>query len=126
MAVQRYSRQRELILNDLRSRCDHPTAEMVYESVSKKCPAISLGTVYRNLNGLASNGSILKLFVGGAELFDGCTESHYHLVCKQCRRVFDQRIDEYPKIFSDDDPKGFDAEEISVTVYGVCKDCKGL
>ncbi|MBQ8533344.1 MAG: transcriptional repressor [Clostridia bacterium] len=126
MAVQRYSKQRELILNDLKNRCDHPTAEMVYESVVKKCPAISLGTVYRNLNTLAENGQILKLSVGGADHFDGCTDCHYHLVCKKCKRVFDKWIERLPKEIADINDNGFEVGEINVTLYGVCKDCKGL
>ena len=49
MAVVKRSRQREAIKEFLMSRKDHPTAEVVYEHVSKDFPNISLGTVYRNL-----------------------------------------------------------------------------
>ena len=49
MAVVKRSRQREAIKEFLMSRKDHPTAEVVYEYVSKDFPNISLGTVYRNL-----------------------------------------------------------------------------
>lgn len=126
MAVQRYSKQREIILTDLKNRCDHPTAEMVYESVVKKCPAISLGTVYRNLNTLAQNGQILKLNVGGAEHFDGCTDCHYHMVCNDCKGVFDKWIEKFPSEFGQIFDDGFKVTEVSVTLYGVCKDCQSL
>ena len=64
----KYSRQRECILKDLQSRRDHPTADMVYESVRDSFPNISLGTVYRNLSLLAENGTILNA-VPSKELF---------------------------------------------------------
>ena len=46
----KYSRQRESIINCLKGRKDHPTADMIYASVREEYPKISLGTVYRNLS----------------------------------------------------------------------------
>ena len=48
----RYSKQRELIFNNLKHRYDHPTAEMIYQDLKVDYPHLSLGTVYRNLNQL--------------------------------------------------------------------------
>ena len=78
-----YSKQRELILEYLKSVDTHPTAEMVYNALRKECPNISLGTVYRNLEKLYSNGDIPK------ERFDGNIEKHYHGVCKKCGCIED-------------------------------------
>ena len=44
----RYSKQRELIFNNLKHRYDHPTAEMIYQDLKVDYPHLSLGTVYRN------------------------------------------------------------------------------
>ena len=44
------SRQRDAILANLKQRCDHPTADMIYMDIRKEIPNISLGTVYRNLS----------------------------------------------------------------------------
>ena len=86
----KYSRQRECILKNLQSRRDHPTADMVYESVQVEEPNISLGTVYRNLSFLTENGQILKISTGiGPDHFDGFTEAHNHFVCRKCGRVLD-------------------------------------
>ena len=46
MATLKYSRQRESIKEFLRSRTDHPTADVVYENMKLIYPNISLGTVY--------------------------------------------------------------------------------
>lgn len=53
MPKTRYSKQRELIYENLKARCDHPTAEAIYSDLKKDNPGLSLGTVYRNLNFLA-------------------------------------------------------------------------
>ena len=47
--------QRTAVLNDLKNRSDHPTAEMVYNNVKNEIPNISLATVYRNLRSLAKD-----------------------------------------------------------------------
>ena len=86
----KHSRQREAILADLRSRRDHPTADMVYESVRIIYPNISLGTVYRNLSLLADHGQVLRISTGmGADHFDGFTKPHNHFICRECGMVED-------------------------------------
>lgn len=86
----KYSRQREGILKNLQSRRDHPTADMVYESVRREYPSLSLGTVYRNLSLLAENGQILKISTGiGPDHFDGYVEPHHHFICRGCGAVLD-------------------------------------
>ena len=57
MATLKYSRQRESIKEFLRTRKDHPTADVVYENMKLIYPNISLGTVYRNLSLLADRKS---------------------------------------------------------------------
>ena len=59
-AIRRNSKQRQLILDTLRSVHNHPTAEDVFQMVREKNPTISLGTVYRNLNLLVDNGDMQK------------------------------------------------------------------
>ena len=50
MKQQRNTRQRQLVLDEVRSRRDHPTAEQSFQNVHARDPHISRGTVYRNLN----------------------------------------------------------------------------
>lgn len=89
MQKQRYSRQREAVLLNLQGRRDHPSADMVYESLRQDWPNISLGTVYRNLNTLSADGSIVSFTVGGKERFDGNTVPHIHFVCTRCGTIQD-------------------------------------
>ena len=76
--MQRYSRQREAILSNLRSRSDHPSADMVYDDLRRDYPNISLGTVYRNLTILADSGVILRLTEHDKDHFDGDISPHMH------------------------------------------------
>lgn len=86
----KYSRQRNLILDIVRTNPVHPTAEWVYEQARKEIPAIGLATVYRNLNMLASLGEIEKIpGVDGVDRFDGDCSEHYHLKCSRCGRLYD-------------------------------------
>lgn len=118
-----YSKQREAILNELQSRCDHPTAAQVYESVRQVIPNISLGTVYRNLASLVESGEILSVTVGdGKEHFDGDRSFHLHLHCKCCGAIIDSRVeDEKLKGIARFD--GFAPETSVCVVYGLCKNC---
>ncbi len=94
MKTLKYSRQREAIVDSLKNRTDHPTAEMVYNDIKKIYPNISLGTVYRNLALLSENGIIIRINCGDdAERFDGNTQPHYHFICRECGNVLDLEMD---------------------------------
>jgi Fur family ferric uptake transcriptional regulator len=89
----RMTRQRAVILEELRSAKIHPSADEVYERVRKHLPRISLGTVYRNLEILSEMGEIQKLELGGdIKRFDWNPKKHYHIRCMSCGRVDDAPI----------------------------------
>ena len=89
MHVQRHSKQRDAILQNLCSRYDHPTAEDLYFSLKPEIPALSLATVYRNLAQLEADGKIIRIESGTTKRFDGNVNLHYHLSCLNCGGVFD-------------------------------------
>ena len=88
MAVQRYSRQRELIYHTVLASHAHPTAEMVYAALKPDHPNLSLGTVYRNLHLLADEGKLRRMPFP-VERFDGRLHPHHHFCCEQCGMVAD-------------------------------------
>ena len=124
----KYSKQRETILNNLIGRRDHPTADMVYESVKHIIPNISLGTVYRNLSFLAENGQILRIQTGiGPDRFDGFIKPHSHFVCKQCGKVHDMSYVPNKTIITK--ASGLvpgTIEEANFQFSGTCNDCINL
>ncbi len=119
-----FSKQREAILTELRSRHDHPTATQLFEGVRKVLPNISLGTVYRNLSALVESGEIISLSVGdGHEHFDGNSSLHLHLRCKCCGDIIDRPLsaESFQKSAVFD---GFAPENSVCVVYGICKNCQ--
>lgn len=86
----RMTRQRQVILQELRRVKTHPSADEIYEMVRRLLPRISLGTVYRNLEILSELGEIQKIEIcGKLKRFDGNTRDHYHLRCLNCHRIDD-------------------------------------
>ena len=118
----RYSRQRELILNIVKSSYSHPTAEEVYDRAQRVEPALSLGTVYRNLKCLAETGAVTTLETMDRKVhYDGHLESHRHFICKKCGKIVDLFMQtEIPQALSD---MGLTVEDEKCIYYGVCNDC---
>jgi len=84
------TRQRRVILEELRKLESHPSADQVYEMARRRLPRISLGTVYRNLEILSEYGMIGKLeLVGTQKRFDGNVRNHYHVRCIRCGGIKD-------------------------------------
>jgi Fur family ferric uptake transcriptional regulator len=86
--------QRQVVLEEVKRDHCHPTADEIYERVRKRLPRISMGTVYRNLDILASCGLIEKLEPDRPQMrFDGNTSDHYHITCAICGRIEDAPIE---------------------------------
>jgi len=120
----RLTNQRIKILEHLKSVKTHPTAEMVYDKVIKELPAITLATVYRNLNLLADKGEILRLEINNEYRFDGDISFHQHCVCKKCSKIIDlfqKEISGYAlnKIKTND----FEPSSVNIIFHGLCKAC---
>ena len=127
MASLKYSRQRESIIQYLSATHSHPTADMVYMQVKEEFHNIRLGTVYRNLNLLADIGEIIKIPTpDGGDRFDGRTDSHYQVICRDCGNVFDLELDDSFDQFIDKTAgEKFDGviESHNILFYGKCADC---
>lgn len=126
MQKHKYSRQRESILENLKNRTDHPTADMVYSDIRAIFPNVSLGTVYRNLSLLADEDVIQKLVTDNGVLhFDYNTHPHDHFCCRKCGCMIDLHILDTSEICSGV-AENFEGtiEKCEVTFYGLCKDCK--
>jgi Fur family ferric uptake transcriptional regulator len=89
----RMTKQREVILDELRHTRTHPTASEMYHLVHRKLPHLSLATVYRNLELLADAGLARRIAPSGREMrFDADLTDHQHMRCKECGRVLDLPI----------------------------------
>lgn len=121
----KYSRQREAVLDCLRGRYDHPTADAIFQTLREDDPKISLGTVYRNLGLLTELGQIRKISCGdGTERYDACMDPHYHFICNHCGKIIDlysKPIDHINDVAVDENIAVIDSH--SLIFRGVCKIC---
>jgi Fur family transcriptional regulator, ferric uptake regulator len=122
----RITKQRQMILDQLRQLKSHPTADDLYLKLRQQMPRISLGTIYRNLEILSQEGLIQKLEVGGTQKrFDGNAQNHCHVRCQQCGRVDDIHLHPGRELEAE-------AERLSafadlrhrLEFIGICPDCQ--
>lgn len=121
----RMTRQRQVILEEVRRINNHPAADEIYERVRKRLPRISLGTVYRNLDLLCELGEIQRLELSGSmNRYDGIANKHYHIRCIGCDRVDDAPIAPLNEL--EDDLYGTTVFEIighNLEFTGLCPQC---
>lgn len=121
----KFSRQREMILNQVRDFPIHPTADQVYTALKAENPNLSLGTVYRNLNQLSEMGMLLKIRIAdGSDRFDGRTDDHFHMVCDDCKQVYDVELTELDGLNSVISEKyGHEITVVTLNLNGICCEC---
>ena len=124
--VRRNTRQRRVVLEELRKVTTHPTAAELFDLTRRRLPGISLGTVYSNLELLSRTGVIRRLEISGsADRFDGNPDRHCHVHCIRCGRVDD--VHDVPadlmKI-GDRNVGGYEILECYLGFVGICPECK--
>ncbi len=124
MAARRYSRQREQIYHCVRARCDHPTAEMIYQELKPNSPGLSLGTVYRNLKLLTEEGRLHRLPFA-VDRYEANTTPHGHMECLSCGQVVDLEVDAHRlrELFASSGARE-SMELLTVIFRGHCTLCK--
>ncbi len=124
----RQTKQRKVILDVLTSHKDHPGADAIYEEVRRILPRISLGTVYRNLEMLSENGTILKIENGSQKRFDPTTHPHSHFRCVKCGAIEDLPF-EVGDIIAPDKLNDWAGDrkidKMNLEYTGLCAECNG-
>ena len=124
----KFSKQRELILNEVMDSNIHPTADIIYTNLKKDNPGLSLGTVYRNLSKLTGHGLISKLSIPNqSDRFDKNIKPHAHLICEKCHSIFDIESN-YINIFISDlsNKENIEVLDYDIILKGVCSNCKNI
>lgn len=89
-AQQRSTRQLDEIYRVLCASDAHPTAEQVYRAVRSQMPAVSRGTVYRNLAKLVGGGQVRIVHVHDrCARYDARLDAHDHFFCLGCTLLLD-------------------------------------
>ena len=124
--VHRTSKKRQAIYDALCSTTAHPSAEQLYAALKPQIPDLSLGTVYRNLNLLMSEGYIISVGnVSGEERYDARTESHTHFICEKCNSVLDVwlPVPVSPDYAEVEKCTGGKVSAHSLSFTGICEKC---
>lgn len=125
MKQRRNTKQRQLILEAVRARHDHPSANQIYMDVQAIDKRISRGTVYRNLNFLSKTGKLLHVRVPNADRFDYRLDFHYHLLCTKCDAVCDAPLSYYADLDSQlSVATGYLIEMHQIVFEGLCPNCQ--
>lgn len=123
--LRRRSRQRERILELIRSTDAHPTAAWVYDQLKREFPSLSAGTVYRNIAILIEEGLVNRIDFGSTfDRFDAKTAPHYHFICEGCGRIIDAEVP-FDETITDRlrATKGLVVHRHEIEFYGLCGEC---
>ncbi len=121
----RRSRQRRLVYEIVERSHKHPTAHQVFAQARRSIPAISLGTVYRNLRQLADEGHVRENKIGSEPArFEVPRRRHYHIWCIECGQLEDLTLPYQDAL----DRKAqrlvrYRLEEHRMEFFGVCPKC---
>jgi len=120
-----YTHQRMIIYQALASTESHPTPEAIYEQVKREVPAISLGTVYKNIKVFTEAGLLREVNILHDSLrLDANLGNHHHLVCTRCKAVIDipeEKLE--PVQLRGELPDGFLPDRCMVEILGICASC---
>ncbi|WP_353684034.1 transcriptional repressor [Thermodesulfovibrio sp. 3907-1M] len=120
----KWTPQRLAILKYLDGNKQHPSAEEIYEALSKDFPTMSVATVYNVLEFLKTTGKVKEIHVDPEKRrFDPDTTEHHHAICVRCKKVFDiyQKV-ELPDLYQY--LPQFDILDAQLTVHVLCPECK--
>lgn len=123
----RYSKQREQIMDVLNKCTSHPGVDEIFQTVRKINPKISLGTVYRNLEQLTNQNMIRRIDIPGKPTrYDANISEHNHIYCERCGKIMDiflnsNKIDDY--IYHDIELNNFTVTKYKINIFGICNDC---
>jgi len=102
----------------------HPGAGFIYKEAKKKCPSISLSSVYANLNELTRYGIIKSLeFDGKENRCEGNLEEHINLICEHCGKITDFEVPVALNQKEISKKTGFLITNNRLEYYGYCGEC---
>jgi len=120
----KWTPQRLAIIKYLDGNKQHPSAEEIYEALSKDFPTMSVATVYNVLEFLKRTNRVKEIHIDPEKRrFDPDITEHHHAICIKCKKVFDiyQKI-ELPDLHQY--LPDFDILDAQLTIHVLCPECK--
>ena len=89
----RRTKQRQLVLEAVKSSEDHPTAAQVYQRVRRRYPGIAYATIYNALRWWVQRGELREFTFGDAAArYDRNSDRHDHAICTRCGQLTDVSV----------------------------------
>ena len=125
------TKQRERILEYIKSAGDCVTAEEIIRGLSETGDAVSKPTVYRTLEHFVKSGTLTRFVSEKGEsssyrLGEDKHSEHFHLKCTECKKTvcvdcgFIHNLENHFLAHH-----GFTLSPNQTVFYGVCADCRG-
>jgi Fur family transcriptional regulator, ferric uptake regulator len=124
----RVTPQRQLVLEAV-TRLNHASPEEIFAEVHQRASGVNVSTIYRTLELLEQLGLVSHTHLGhGAPRYHLAAEAqHVHLMCRDCGRVTELAPEAAtPLVKALDEEHGFETDVGHLTVFGTCRDCRGL
>lgn len=120
----RPSVQRLAIFEFVRSSCQHPTAEVVYEALCDELGSLSLTTVYNTLKLFVDAGLISMLTIDDTfRCFDGNRCCHAHFRCNNCGTITDHEMKK-GLLSLVEGLDGYTVSDVQLYLKGTCPNCR--
>ncbi len=126
---EKFTIQREVILETLYDSNEHLTPEALHQLMQKLHPNLKTGiaTVYRTLSRLEESDMVTSLSFGaqGKKYELGAKDHHDHMICTSCGDItefVDEEIEKRQERVADE--FGFLIKDHSMQIYGLCKNCQ--
>jgi len=126
---EKFTIQREVILETLYNSDEHLTPEALHQLIQKQRPELKTGiaTIYRTLSRLEESDMVTSLSFGaqGKKYELGAKDHHDHMICTGCGDItefLDEEIEKRQELIAAE--FGFKIEDHSMQIYGLCKNCQ--
>jgi Fe2+ or Zn2+ uptake regulation protein len=122
----RATSQRVVMHRLLRDTERHVSAEELLSEASERLPGVSLPTVYATLELFEQLGIVRRVNGGGGTLlWDTRTDTHHHMICRNCGRIEDLETPlDLERARRSAARSGFDPDRAEVVVSGLCARCR--
>lgn len=126
---EKFTIQREIILETLYNSDEHLTPEALHQLIQKQHPELKTGiaTIYRTLSRLEDSDMVTSLSFGaqGKKYELGAKDHHDHMICTSCGNItefVDEEIEKRQERIAD--KFDFKITDHSMQIYGLCQNCQ--
>lgn len=115
--------QRVAIVEEL-YKYGHMSIDDLYKKLLERFPSVSLATIYKNINSMVEKVFLSEVKIPNAKtVYELCKSEHAHLVCSECKEVFDIELDSSSIQEQVTKINGFKVNQTDIVVSGVCSNC---